>query len=81
MKNDNNNLSFAIKLFHVERNGRFVYRMVEYKNNQITKEFEAEKIKICLDHFQLPSDDDYVIYWMLNSEEVKIYEQEPFSKN
>ena len=55
--------------------------MVEYQNNQITKEFEAEKIKICLEHFQLPSDDDYVIYWMLNSEEVKMYEQEPFSKN
>ena len=54
---------------------------VEYQNNQITKEFEAEKIKICLEHFQLPSDDDYVIYWMLNSEEVKMYEQEPFSKN
>ena len=81
MKNRNNNMPFSIKLFHVERNGRFVYRMVEYHNNRITKEFEADKIKVCLEHFHLPSDDDYVVYWMLNSEEINQCEEMPFSKN
>jgi len=55
--------------------------MVEYHNNRITKEFEADKIKICLEHFHLPSDDDYVVYWMLNSEEINQCEEMPFSKN
>ena len=45
------------------------------------KEFEAEKIKICLDHFHLPSGDEYVVYWMLNSEELSACEELPFSKN
>lgn len=82
MKSTNNTTKFYVKLYHSARNGEPIYKMVEFRDNQIVKAFEAEKIKSCLDHFGLPSDDEYLIYWMFNCEEVEMPEEEAvFSKN
>jgi hypothetical protein len=53
--------------------------MVEYNNTQLVKEFESEKIKNCLEHFKLPSDDEYIVYWMFNSEEMGMRKKETVS--
>ncbi len=81
MNANNNNAKFFVRLYHSKRNGEVIYRIVEFSNDKIVNMFESDRIKSCLDYFDLPSSEEYLVYWMFNCEEAEIYEDAMFSKN
>ena len=82
MNNENNfSQSSTLRLYPIKVDGKLKYRMVEYRNNRIIREFESESIQHCLDHFRLFSNEDSVLYWMLEDKEPANTIVDPISLN
>ena len=82
MKIENNYSDFSLRLFAVEKEGKTLYRMVEYINDQIVKVFESEKMIDCLNYFRKNNTNNHPDHWMYNNEEINsIGMKETFSFN